>query len=170
MNKIVQHFWNSIKLEQTESLAPVFGDKSVRSTGDMSTWFTSKPCYITEHSHISHCVFDSTWEATESFILEKNPNVLAWVKNDHLGFEVVYEFNGIIRKYFPDFLVKLTNGKILVLETKGQMSRQMEAKWKALKEWIAAVNGIEDYGDWCCDISFNVADIDGIVAKYATTT
>jgi type III restriction enzyme len=147
MNKIVQHLWDFIKLEQTESLAPVFSDKKVRSTGDMPTWFTSKPCYVTKRSHISHCVFDSTWEATESYVLDKNPNVAAWVKNDHLGFEVVYVFDGVVRKYYPDFLIKLTNGKTLILETKGQMNRQVAVKRKALEEWVAAVNSVGEYGD-----------------------
>jgi type III restriction enzyme len=166
MNKIVRHLWDFIKLEQTESLAPVFGDKKVRSTGDMPIWFTSKPCYVTEHSHISHCVFDSSWEATESYVLDKNPNVLAWVKNDHLGFEVVYVFDGVVRKYYPDFLIKLSDGKTLVLETKGQTNRQVAAKRKALEEWVAAVNSIGEYGQWCYDTSFNVADVDGIIVKH----
>ena len=53
-------------------------------------------------------------------MLEKNPHVAAWAKNDHLGFEILYVFDGVVRKYTPDFLVKLDNGETLVLETKGQ--------------------------------------------------
>jgi hypothetical protein len=30
------------------------------------------------------------------------------MKNDHLGFEIVYVFDGVVRKYRPDFLMKLT--------------------------------------------------------------
>jgi len=168
MNKIVQNLWNYIKLVQTESLVPVFDvNKKVRSTGDMATWYTSKPCQITQHSHISHCVFDSGWEFTEAFVLEKNPNVAAWVKNDHLGFEIVYVFDGVVRKYYPDFLIRLHNGKTLVLETKGQVNRQVTEKRKALEEWIAAVNQLGDYGEWVSDISTNVADVDGIISKWA---
>jgi type III restriction enzyme len=167
MDKIVRHLWGAIKHEQTESLVPILDpNKKIRSTGDMPTWFTGKPCFITERSHISHCVFDSSWEAAESYRLEKNKNVAAWVKNDHLGFEVVYVFDGVVRKYFPDFLVKLKNGVTLVLETKGQKSRQSEEKRKALEEWICAVNGLGEYGEWCCDVSYDVADVDGVVGKY----
>lgn len=76
MNKIVQHLWSFIKLEQTEKIAPIFDpNKKIRSTADMPTWFTSKPCCITKTSQISHCVFDSAWEATESYVIEKNPHV-----------------------------------------------------------------------------------------------
>ena len=120
MNKIVQHLWSFIKLEQTEKIAPIFDpNKKIRSTADMPTWFTSKPCYITKTSQISHCVFDSAWESTESYVIEKNPHVIAWAKNDHLGFEILYVFDGVVRKYLPDFLIRLDNGKKLILETKG---------------------------------------------------
>lgn len=167
MNKIVQHLWSFIKLEQTERIAPVFDpNKRVRSTADMPTWFTSKPCFITQKSHISHCVFDSTWETPESYIIQKNPHVKSWVKNDHLGFEILYIFDGVVRKYIPDFLIQLDNDKVLVLETKGQESRKDKEKRKALSEWISAVNALGEYGFWCNDVSYNVADVDGIIAKY----
>jgi type III restriction enzyme len=111
MNRIVEHLWNYIRLEQTEKLVPLFDpNRKIRSTADMPTWWTSKPCWITEKSHISHCVFDSTWEATESYKLEKNKHVTAWAKNDHLGFGILYVFEGIVRTYYPDFLVRLNNG------------------------------------------------------------
>ena len=167
MNKIVQHLWSFIKLEQTEKTAPIFDpNKKVRSTADMPTWFTSKPCYITKTSHISHCTFDSAWESTESYVIEKNPHVKAWAKNDHLGFEILYIFDGVVRKYVPDFLIRLDNGKTLILETKGQETRKDKEKRKALSEWILAVNGLGEYGEWCNDVSYNVADVDGIIAKY----
>lgn len=167
MNKIVQHLWSFIKLEQTERTVPVFDPgKKVRSTGDMPTWYTGKPCFVTKKSHISHCVFDSTWEASESYRLEKNPHVLAWAKNDHLGFEILYVFDGVVRKYTPDFLIRLDSGKTLVLETKGQNTRRDQVKRQALAEWIAAVNGLGEYGEWVNDVSFDVADVDGIIAKY----
>lgn len=132
MNKIVQHLWSFIKLEQTEKIAPIFDpNKKIRSTADMPTWFTSKPCYITKTSQISHCVFDSAWESTESYVIEKNPHVIAWAKNDHLGFEILYVFDGVVRKYLPDFLIRLDNGKTLILETKGQETRRDKDEYAA---------------------------------------
>jgi type III restriction enzyme len=172
MNRIVEHIWNYISMEQTEKIVPIFdSNKKVRSTADMPIWFTSKPCWITEKSHISHCIFDSTWEATESYKLEKSKHVVAWAKNDHLGFGIVYSFEGIVRTYYPDFLIKLDNGNILVLETKAQDNPQARAKRDALSAWIKAVNalgtrGVNDFGVWHSAISFNTADIDSIIAKY----
>ena len=167
MSRIVQHLWNYISLEQTVRAVPIFDpNMRVRSTADMPTWFTTKPCYITKHSQISQCVFDSTWEATESYRIENNPHVKAWAKNDHLGFEIVYIYDGVPRKYIPDFLIRLDNGKILVLETKGQDNQQNRAKRKALSEWVKVVNELGDFGVWCNDVSFNVADVEGIIQKY----
>ena len=168
MNKIVQHLWSYIKLQTTDKLVPVFDSgRPVRFTKDMMTWYTTKPCFITQKSHISHCVFDSSWESTESYKLEHNNHVKAWVKNDHLGFEIIYVFDGVVRKYYPDFLIKLDNGKTLVLEVKGQEKQKDKEKRKALAEWIEAVNNCGDFGEWCNDVSYNVGDIDGIIAFHA---
>jgi type III restriction enzyme len=167
MNKIVQHLWRFIEFQTTTRIVPFFnpGNK-IRSTGDMQTWWTSKPREPLKKSHISHCVYDSTWEAVEAYRLEKNPNVFAFAKNDHLGFAIQYTFNGVSHTYYPDFLIKLTNGKTLVLETKGQDSPEVQEKRRALGEWIEAVNSLKDYGEWHSDISFNIVDVDGIIGKY----
>ena len=140
MNKIVQHISDYIRASQTSSLVPVYDtNRRVRSTADMPTWFTSKPTEVTTKSQISHVVCDSGWEYTEAYKLEKNPHVVAYAKNDHLGFKILYTYKGVIHNYIPDFLIKLDNGTTLVLEVKGQMNSQAEAKRKALDEWIKAV-------------------------------
>ncbi len=65
MTKVVQHIWEAIRFENTESLEPVFdSEHPIRCTGDMRPWYTGKPCEVTRRSHISLCVYDSTWEAT----------------------------------------------------------------------------------------------------------
>ena len=141
MTKVVQHIWEAIRFENTERLEPVFDrDHPIRSTGDMSTWYTGKPCEHTRRSHINMCVYDSTWEASEAFELDRSPLVSAWVKNDHLGFEVLYIYRGVVRKYRPDFIIRLKSGDVLVLETKGQDNEQNRAKRRFLEEWTDAVN------------------------------
>jgi type III restriction enzyme len=70
------------------------------------------------------CVYDSQWEANESLELDRNQNVRAWVQNDHIGFEITYSFKGINHKFRQDYLVRLTNGKTLILEVKGQDDQQ----------------------------------------------
>ncbi|MFU8767453.1 MAG: BPTD_3080 family restriction endonuclease, partial [Candidatus Methanoperedens sp.] len=164
MNKVVQHIWEAIRFENSEHIEPIFdNDKPIRSTGDMRTWYTGKPCEPVNKSHISHCVYDSTWEATEAFELEHNPDVKAWVKNDHLGFEIFYIFNGIVRKYRPDFLIKLKTGCMLILETKGQETHQDKTKQGFLEEWVEAVNQHGGFGTWYWAVSKNPADVGGII-------
>ncbi len=167
MSEVVQHIWGSIKETNQETIDPVFDkDHPVRSTGDMSTWYTGRPCDPAKHSHINFCVHDGAWESTESYELDRNNYVDAWVKNDHLGFEILYVFQGVIKKYRPDYLIRLVNGCHLILETKGQDSTLVQAKKKAAEEWVAAVNAYSGFGIWHYAISFNPKDVGAIVKKY----
>ena len=167
MTKVVQHIWEAVRFENTERLEPVFDpERPIRSTANMPTWYTAKPCRFTDRSHINMCVYDSTWEATEAFELDRNPSVEAWVKNDHLGFEVLYVYRGVVRKYRPDFLIRFKSGNILVLETKGQEDDQSRAKHRALEEWTQAVNQQGGFGRWSADVSTNPGDIKDILAKH----
>ncbi len=166
MNKLVQHIWEAIRLENTLALVPIFdNERPIRSTEDMRSWYTGKPCEYTNRSHISHCVFDSAWEASEAFELDRNEKVAAWVKNDHLGFEICYVFQGVIHKYRPDFLIRLKNGKMLVLEVKGQDTQKDRTKREFLAEWVKAVNNHKGFGVWDSAVSLNPADILDILEK-----
>ena len=75
-------------------------------------------------------------------------------------------YNGVVKNYIPDFLIKLKNDTMLVLEVKGQKSEEVTAKREALEDWIEAVNNDGSFGEWYSDTSYNVKDIDGIIAKY----
>ncbi len=164
MNRIVRHLWGAIRHENTLALTPVFdSERPIRGTGDMLPWFTGRPWAATEHSHVNRCVFDSTWEASEAFTLDRHPAVDAWAKNDHLGFEIVYVFDGVVRKYRPDFLVRLTTGTTLVLEVKGQDSPQNQAKRAALDEWARAVTEHGGFGRWTWAVSRLPSDVPDLV-------
>ena len=160
MTKIVQHIWEAIRFENALMLEPVFDtERPIRSTGDMLPWYSGKACEHTKHSHINMCVYDSRWEANESLELDRNQNVRAWVKNDHIGFEITYSFKGIIHKFRPDYLVRLTNGKTLILEVKGQDDQQNQTKREFLSEWVRAVNGHGGFGEWTADVSRHPKDL-----------
>ena len=166
MNKIVQHIWSAIRSENTEKLTAIFDkEKPIRSTEDVRTWYTSKPCELVEKSHISHCVFDSGWEAQESYFFENSQLVDSFVKNDHLGFVIYYNYKGVIRRYYPDFILRLRNGNMLVIEVKGVDSQQNQTKREYLNEWINAVNNHGGFGKWHWDVSFHPSDIEGLVKK-----
>lgn len=112
-------------------------------------------------------VVDSAWEAHTANILEASPLVQAYAKNERLGFQVYYMWNGAKRRYIPDFLVKLANGKTLVLEIKGEDSEQNKAKRSALDAWVKAVNSKGGFGVWSWDVAFDMAKIQDILAEHS---
>ncbi len=167
MSRIVQHLFDAIRLENTTARKLVLDrERPLRSTGDMLPWYTSKPNAPTDRSHINFCVFDSAWESSEAFALDHHPQVAAWAKNEHLGFEVHYLFEGGVHKYRPDFLVRLSNGVLLVLETKGQETAQDRTKRDFLAEWVAAVNEHGGFGRWACDVSRSPSDVADVLAAH----
>jgi type III restriction enzyme len=92
--------------------------------------------------------------------------VSAWAKNDHLGFEVLYIYRGVIRKYRPDFLVRLVNGDMHVLETKGQDTEQDRVKRRFLDEWVKAVNNQGGFGRWSWDVAREPGEIRDILLRH----
>ena len=168
MTKVVQHIWEAIRFENTETLVPVFDrDHPINSTGDMTTWYTGKPCEYTTRSHINYCVCDSAWEASEAFALDHNSHVVAWAKNDHLDFKVQYIYHGVVRRYFPDFLIQFKSGNHLILETKGQDSERDRTKRRFLAQWVEAVNACGSFGRWSWDVSKDPGDIEDVLARHA---
>ena len=170
MTRVVQHIMlEAVRFQNTQKLDIVFDqDRPICSTGDMHTWYTCKPCEPTKRSHINYCVYDSTWEAADASILDASPEVDAWAKNDHLGFEILYTHRGVIRKYRPDFLIRLRSGTMLILETKGEETERTRTKHKFLQEWVKAVNEHGGFGHWSCDISRAPGELHEILRSHAT--
>ena len=165
---IVQHLLRFVTEQNCERLEPVFDEDSpIGSTAAMRTWYTTKTCHPTRRSQISHMVADSSWEQYTANLLEMSKNVAAYVKNDHLGFQVYYLWNGSRRRFIPDFLIRLNNGRMLVLEIKGEDSEQNKAKRAALDFWVQGVNAKGGFGVWCCDVAFVPAQLQDILVKHA---
>ncbi len=171
MSQVIRHFWNAIVFDNTEKRSPVLDSNyPFRSTDDMRPWRTGKPFTATKKNHINYCVHDSTWEASASFELDRNKAVDAWAKNDHLGFDVLYVYNGVVRKYRPDLLVRLQSGDLLVLEIKGQQTEQDDEKHKYMQEWVEAVNEDGGFGRWHFAVSRAPSGIKDILAVHAAHT
>lgn len=168
IDQIVAHLVTSIHQESTEHLEPVFDPEfPIGSTRLMRTWYSTKPCLVTNKSQISHAVADSTWEHYTVNVLEKRPEVIAYAKNDHLNFTIYYLWRGSKRKFMADFLIRLANGKTLVLEIKGEDSDQNKAKRAALDLWVKAVNERGGFGGWCWDVAFEPSHVDDIVSRHS---
>lgn len=166
---VVQHVMRHITEQNTERRVPIFDEESpIGSTTQMRTWYTSKACFPAIKSQISHLIGDSSWEAHAANAFEGRSEVVAYVKNDHLGYQVHYMWNGSRRRFLPDFLVRMASGKTLVLEIKGKDSPQNKAKRDALNEWVQAINTTGGFGMWAWDVAFSENEIQDILSKHAT--
>ncbi len=167
MNKVIQHIWNVIRAENTDALTPVFDrENPIRSSIDIRSWWSSKPCERFEKTHTNLVVCDSSWEFLEAKTINESEHVKSFIKNDHLNFVVYYNFQGVVRRFFPDFICKLNNGKNLIIETKGQDSEQNKTKRAYLDEWCRAINQHGGFGQWYWEVSFDPNDIQTLIAKH----
>ena len=105
--------------------------------------------------HLNWAILDSTWEGEFCRVLDSHPQVLAWVKNRNLGFDVPYRFGGTARRYIPDFIVLLNDGigsdepLHLVVEVKGFHGEDAKAKKEAMDTyWVPGVNVQGCHGRW----------------------
>ncbi len=167
ISRIIQHFQVAIKKQNIAELSPIFdSEQPLRSTVDIPTWYSSKPNTWHNRSHVNYTVFDSTWEANNANILDKHELVKAFIKNDHLGFVIKYNYKGIVKNYLPDYIVELTNGDKLVLEVKGQDSDENRVKRSFLDIWVKAVNGTKRFGNWHWAVVFNSSELYDVLEKY----
>lgn len=103
--------------------------------------------------HINWVVCDSHWEAEFCRVAEAHPRVLAYVKNQNLGLEVPYLMGSTPRKYLPDFIVQIDDGRRdplnLIVEIKGYRGEDAKEKANAIRTyWVPGVNNLGDYGRW----------------------
>ncbi len=105
--------------------------------------------------HINWIILDSDWEAEFCRVAEAHPQVRAYVKNHNLGFEVPYRFGSHMRRYIPDFIVRVDDGYgdddllNLIVEIKGYRGEDAKEKKKTMETyWVPGVNSLKRYGRW----------------------
>lgn len=155
-------------IRENESRHDVVLDTKIpfKSTGMMPDWFTRKATYSYYKTHMNKTVVGSDWEKIVADDLERNSKVVSWVKNDHLGFEVLYNHNGTTKRYIPDFIVKLTNGLNLVIEVKGEKREKDFSKFFELQNWCKALSKA-GLGQWECSMCDHPNLAGKIVDKYS---
>jgi type III restriction enzyme len=133
-------------------LLPVLNRYKPIGTSAEVDFKTVRPCHGTQQSHINQVVLDTdTWESTAAFRMEEAAMegvVAFYARNDHMGLTIPYEYQGVNHGYEPDFLVRLSNGVTVVVETKGYEDDQTKAKHTAAKRWLSAVNNWGQLGRW----------------------
>lgn len=104
-------------------------------------------------SHINWVVCDSDWEAEFCRVAEHHPRVRAYVKNHNLGLEVPYRYGSTARKYLPDFIVQVDDGRPdllnLIVEIKGYRGEDAKEKANTMRnDWMTGVNTLGSFGRW----------------------
>jgi type III restriction enzyme len=143
--------------ESQERPVVAAGAAGVRSTRTVD-YYTGKELHEAKKSHLNAAVFDSDWERQAAEFLDDHSSVRAWVKNDRLGLAVPYRKEGIARRYFPDFLVELTDGDKLLIEIKGQAG-DASIKKAAAERWCRAVTNDTRFGQWHYHLCFGAGDL-----------
>ena len=105
--------------------------------------------------HVNWVILDSDWEGEFCRVAEAHPKVVAYVKNHNLGLEVPYRYGSETRKYIPDFIVKVDDGKgdddllNLIVEIKGYRREDAKEKKSTMDTyWVPGVNNLKNYGRW----------------------
>ena len=150
--RIVERLIAAIEPDEMQGeipLMPILNRYKPIGTSSAVDFMTTHPCQGTQRSHINQVALDTqTWERAACFGLEQSETVAYYVRNDHLGFGIPYEYTGVSHSYEPDFIVRLTNGVHLILEIKGFETEQDRAKHTGAQRWASAVSNWGRLGRW----------------------
>jgi type III restriction enzyme len=130
---------------------PVGSTSYVRfTTSKTERWTTDA-----RRCHVNYAILDSEWEGEFCRAAEAHPKVVAYVKNHSLGFEAPYRYGSEMRRYRPDFVVLVDDGRgpddllHLVVEIKGYRGEDAVEKRATMDTyWIPGVNHIGSHGRW----------------------
>lgn len=161
---------NLSELEATktiiETLKKAINELTVRDRGDAEIRDTIKlrktrPFMVKDQGYLmpqksifNRIVGDSHFELQFANFLENCGDVVSYAKNYFaVNFKLDYaNADGDISNYYPDFLVKLPNGNVVIVETKGNEDLDVPLKMARLKQWCEDVNRVQS--EISCDFVF----------------
>lgn len=93
-------------------------------------------------SVFNRIIGDSHFELQFADFLEQCSDVISYAKNYlAVNFKLDYvKADGDISNYYPDFIVKLTDGRVIIVETKGQQDLDVSLKMARLRQWCEDIN------------------------------
>jgi type III restriction enzyme len=125
------------------------GDAEIRDTIKLRQtrpFVTKEQDYVTpKKSVFNRIVGDSPLELEFASFLDQCPDITSYAKNYmavHFKLDYV-NADGNISNYYPDFFVRLPDGRIFVVETKGQEDLDVPLKMARLRQWCEDVNRVD---------------------------
>ena len=100
---------------------------------------------IPKKSVFNRIIGDSHFELLFAGFLEDCDDVVSYAKNYmavHFKLDYV-NADGDISNYYPDFLVKLADKRIFIVETKGQEDLDVPLKIERLRQWCEDINRVQ---------------------------
>ncbi|MDT8422479.1 MAG: hypothetical protein RQ724_01775 [Desulfuromonadales bacterium] len=140
-----------------ESFKKAINELTVRTKGDAQIRDTIKlretrPFVVKDQGYLmakksvfNRVIGDSPFELCFASFLEDCDDVVSYAKNYlavHFKLDYV-KANGDMSNYYPDFLVKMTDGRIVVVETKGQVDEDVPPKMARLCQWCEDLNRLQ---------------------------
>ncbi|MHB9026720.1 MAG: DEAD/DEAH box helicase family protein [Armatimonadota bacterium] len=103
-------------------------------------------CLIPKKSVFNRIIGDSRFELLFARFLENCEDVESYAKN-YLAVHFKLDYvnaDGGISNYYPDFLVKLSSKRIVIVETKGEEDLDVPQKMARLRQWCEDINRVQD--------------------------
>ena len=125
------------------------GDAEIR---DFLSLRQTRPFVVKEQGYLipkksvfNRIIGDSHFELEFARFLENCRDVAAFAKNYlAVNFKLDYvNADGDISNYYPDFLVKLLDGRVVMVETKGLENLDVPLKLERLRQWCVDVNRVQ---------------------------
>ena len=122
------------------------GDAEIRDTIKLRQtrpFMTQEQSYLVPSKSVfNRIIGDSKLELDFARFLEDSADVLAYAKNySAVRFKLDYvNADGDISNYYPDFVVKVSDKKTYVVETKGREDLDVPLKMQRLRHWCEDIN------------------------------
>jgi len=111
---------------------------------------------IPKKSVFNRIIGDSHFELLFARFLEDCDDVASYAKN-YLAVHFKLDYvngDGDISNYYPDFLVKLSEKQIIIVETKGQEDLDVPLKMERLRQWCQDINRVQS------DVTYDFVYVD----------
>ncbi|HRK06023.1 MAG TPA: DEAD/DEAH box helicase family protein [Chlorobiota bacterium] len=151
-----------------ETFKQAINELTVRDKGDAEIRDTIKlrktrPFVVKDQGYIipkksvfNRVIGDSNFELEFAGFLESCSDVVSYAKN-YLAIHFKLDYvnaNGDISNYYPDFIVRVSDGRVVIVETKGQEDLDVPPKMERLKQWCEDVNRVQK------DVVYDFAFVD----------